>query len=141
MLPFYETRPLRFACTRCACCCVAGGGYYVFLNGDDVEGIRAYLRVSRSWFRRRYLCRLPDGERVAAWKSDGRCVFLDAGGVCSVYPVRPLQCRTYPFWPEIVGRRADWRRESRRCEGINHGEVVPIRRIRALVHACLGRYG
>lgn len=25
------------------------------------------------------------------------CVFLD-GNQCSIYPVRPLQCRTFPFW-------------------------------------------
>lgn len=135
MRPFFESQPLRFDCTRCGRCCVAGGGYYVFLNGHEAEAIRTYLGLSRSWFRRRYLKRLPDGELVASWRDNGGCVYLDAGGECAIYPVRPVQCRTYPFWPEIVNRRRDWRRESRRCEGIDRGREVPIARIRELLDA------
>jgi Fe-S-cluster containining protein len=131
--PFYERQPLRFECTRCGRCCVAGGGYYVFLNEQEAEGIRARLGLSRSWFRRRYLNRLPDGDLVASWHDDGRCVFLDARGECSIYPVRPVQCRTYPFWSEIVTRQQDWQRESRRCEGIDRGREVPVIRILKLL--------
>jgi Fe-S-cluster containining protein len=141
MRPFYERQPLRFDCTRCGRCCMAGGDYYVFLSEHEAEGIRNYLRLSRSWFRRRYLRRLPDGDLVASWHSDGRCVFLDVRGECGIYPVRPVQCRTYPFWPEIVVRRRDWRRESRRCEGINRGEKVPVTRIRELLGAGLEHQG
>jgi Fe-S-cluster containining protein len=137
MQPFYERKPLRFECTRCGRCCVAGGGYYLFLGRREIEQIRAYLGLSRSWFRRRYLKRLPDGDRVASWRDDGGCVFLDAGGKCGIYPVRPLQCRTYPFWPEVVNRRRDWRRESRRCEGIDRGGEVPVARIRKYLDAGL----
>jgi Fe-S-cluster containining protein len=112
---------------------VVGGGYYVFLNEREAEEIRVYLKLSRSWYRRRYLSRLPDGDLVASWQGDGRCVFLDARGECGIYPVRPVQCRTYPFWPEIVSRQRDWRRESRRCEGINRGGEVPVTRIKELL--------
>jgi len=27
------------------------------------------------------------------------CVFLDSRSKCTIYPVRPLQCRQFPFWP------------------------------------------
>lgn len=141
MRPFYERQPLRFDCTRCGRCCVAGGGYYVFLDEHAAEGIRAYLKLSRGWFRRRYLRRLPDGDLVASWQGDGRCVFLDVSGKCGIYPVRPVQCRTYPFWPEIASRQRDWRRESRRCEGIDRGEEMPVARIRELVSAGLEEQG
>jgi Fe-S-cluster containining protein len=141
MEPFYEHQPLRFECTRCGRCCVAGDGYYLFLGGNEAEDIRGHLNLSRSWFRRRYLRRLQNGDLVASWDSDGRCVFLDTRGACTVYPVRPLQCRTYPFWPEIVCRQTDWRRESRRCEGIDRGAEVPVARIRRLVNACLSQQG
>jgi Fe-S-cluster containining protein len=118
---------------------VAGGGYYLFLDEREAEGIRAYLKLSCRWFRRRYLRRLPDGDRVASWQRDGRCVFLDESGACGIYPVRPMQCRTYPFWPEIITRQRNWQGESRRCEGINRGEEVPVTRIRELVGAGLVR--
>jgi Fe-S-cluster containining protein len=139
MEPFYERQPLRFDCTRCGRCCTTAGGFYVFLGVAEAEGIRAYLDLSPSWFRRRYLRRLQDGELVASWHSDGRCVFLDSSGACIVYPVRPLQCRAYPFWPEIACRHSDWRRESRRCEGIDRGAEVPVTRIRRLVKSCRER--
>ena len=127
--PFFEAQPLRFECTRCGRCCVAGGGYYVFLSEHEAEEVRAHLGLSRRWFRRRYLSRLPDGDLVASWHDDGRCVFLNDRGECNIYPVRPVQCRTYPFWSEIVTRQQDWQRESRRCEGINRGKRVPVTRI------------
>lgn len=40
------------------------------------------------------------------------------GKSCSIYSVRPAQCRTYPFWPEIVQSPHHWAAESARCEGI-----------------------
>jgi Fe-S-cluster containining protein len=113
----------------------------VFLDDDEAEGIRAHLGLSRGWFRRHYLKRLPEGDVVASWQSDGRCVFLDARGECSIYPVRPLQCRTYPFWPEIVRRQRDWQRESRRCEGINRGAAMSVTRVRELLGRGLDRSG
>ena len=27
---------------------------------------------------------------------------------CTVYPVRPLQCRTWPFWPENLSSKQSW---------------------------------
>jgi len=117
---------------------MTGGDYYVFLKQQEAEKIRVHLQLSRGWFRRRYLERLKGGELVAASGTDSRCVFLDVNGRCKVYPVRPLQCRTYPFWPELVLRKSDWQHEARRCEGINRGAVVPTGKIRRAVSACLG---
>jgi Fe-S-cluster containining protein len=135
MEPFFEQQPLRFECTRCGRCCVAGDGYYVFLSAAEAEAIRSFLKLSRRWFRRRYLERLPGGERVAASGPDGRCVFLDSGGRCRIYHVRPLQCRSYPFWPEVLHSKTAWQREARRCEGINRGKAVAIGRIRKYLRA------
>jgi Fe-S-cluster containining protein len=112
------------------------GDYYVFLSEPEAERIRNYLQLSRGWFRRRYLERLEDGELVAAAGGGDRCIFLDAAGQCRVYPVRPGQCRTYPFWPEVAGSALAWRKEARRCEGINRGAVVPVDKIRRAVRAC-----
>jgi len=44
--------------------------------------------------------------------------------------VRPQQCRTYPFWPEIVETRGAWQEEARRCEGMGRGPVIPLAEIR-----------
>jgi Fe-S-cluster containining protein len=71
-----------------------------------------------------------DDETESLIMPKGRCVFLDEQMRCRIYKVRPLQCRTYPFWPELMNPRA-WRAEAHRCEGIDRGAVVSLARIRA----------
>ncbi len=132
---FHETTPLRFACTGCGRCCIGGGEYHVFLTDDAAETIRQHLQLGRAWFRRRYLRRLPDGDQVAAMSRSGRCIFLGKDNGCKIYAVRPVQCRTYPFWPEVVNSRTSWTREGRRCEGIDRGRIVPLSRIRKALDA------
>ena len=137
MQPLYERKSLCFSCTACGDCCSTGDDYYVYLTDGEAERIRNYLGLSKGWFRRRYLERLEEGELVATAAADGRCIFLDANKQCKVYAVRPLQCRTYPFWPELVGTSKAWQAEATRCEGINCGKAVPVERIRSSVKACL----
>jgi Fe-S-cluster containining protein len=113
----------------------------VYLNDEESERIRASLQLSRGWFRRRYLQRLNDGDQVLASGPDERCIFLDAAGKCRVYAARPVQCRTYPFWPELVGSAAAWNREARRCEGINRGRAVARSVIRRALRECVEQQG
>jgi len=40
-----------------------------------------------------------------------------------VYEARPTQCRTYPFWSNIVDSEESWNRESRECPGIGIGPL------------------
>ena len=137
MKPLYERQSLCFSCTACGDCCSTGDGYYVYLTAGEAERIRNYLKLSKGWFGRRYLKRLEDGELVTTSAADGRCIFLDSNKQCKVYAVRPLQCSTYPFWPELVSTSKAWQAEAARGEGINCGEAVPVERIRRSVKACL----
>lgn len=130
---YYEETSLRFQCTGCGRCCSGDPDYYVFLTPGEADGIRCHLRVSERWFKRRYLRRTSADELVINNQGGGRCVFLDKDNRCRIYTARPLQCRTYPFWPEVARSRTAWRREARRCEGIDQGHVVPLARIRALL--------
>jgi Fe-S-cluster containining protein len=98
--------------------------------------ICTHMGLTWKWFRRHYLRRLEDGDLVAA-DNAGACIFLDATGQCGIYAVRPIQCRTYPFWPELVNSETAWRREAHRCEGISRGRVVSAARIHKAVMACL----
>jgi Fe-S-cluster containining protein len=45
------------------------------------------------------------------------CIFLDrTTNHCQIYPVRPVQCRTYPFWPTVTASVQSWNAECRRLE-------------------------
>jgi Fe-S-cluster containining protein len=132
-MSYFEETALRFHCTGCGKCCSGDPDYYVFLTPREAEEIRRHLGLTPRWFKRRYLRRTSQGELVINNQGGGRCVFLEKDNRCGVYAVRPVQCRTYPFWPEVVGSRAQWRREARRCEGMDNGRAVPVKRIRALL--------
>lgn len=134
MKAFFRVEPLRFECTGCGACCSGDGDQYVFLGPDEVPAIARHLGIGRRWFRRRYTMRAPDGERVLRM-SDGACVFLRQDGRCEIYDARPVQCRTYPFWPELVTSRQAWRREAVRCEGIGRGARVPLHVIEAALRS------
>ena len=109
----------------------------MYLGDEESERIRTSLQLSRGWFSRRYLRRLDDGDQVLASGPDERCIFLDAEGNCRVCVARPVQCRTYPLWPELVGSATAWNREARRCEGINRGRVMARSFIQRALRECV----
>ncbi|MCA8912053.1 MAG: YkgJ family cysteine cluster protein, partial [Planctomycetes bacterium] len=43
---------------------------------------------------------------------------------CGIYEVRPTQCRTYPFWPDIMRAPETWQREAQQCPGIGQDTLV-----------------
>ncbi len=131
MEAFYRRNPLKFECTGCGACCTGDGEQYVFLAPGEVRAIAGHIGVSRDWFGRRYMMRTPAGDRVLRMTGSGACVFLRGNGHCAIYDARPIQCRTYPFWPELVATRKAWERESVRCEGIGRGVRVPLAEIEA----------
>ena len=45
-------------------------------------------------------------------RKENACIFLDQGGQCSIYDVRPVQCGTYPFWPSLLNNKKAWEDES-----------------------------
>lgn len=127
--PFYRRQPLHFECTQCGRCCTGNQDYHVYVSDKEVEQIRSFLGLSVAWFKRRYLQRLDNHEWGLQSKGE-HCVFLNTQGQCRVYAVRPVQCSAYPFWPEVLKTAKTWQRESKRCEGINHGAVISLKRIR-----------
>lgn len=65
------------------------------------------------------------------------CVFLDrttipGKAVCGIYEDRPRQCRTWPFWSNIVRSRKTWKIAKRTCPGLDKGQLIPPEQIRIL---------
>jgi hypothetical protein len=89
----------------------------------EIDRLARHLGLARDAFGRRYLRRV--GERLSlVERADGDCCFFERGKGCTVYEARPAQCRTYPFWPEVIVSRESWRAESRRCPGVRAGGRV-----------------
>jgi hypothetical protein len=72
--------------------------------------------MSKKSFIKQYVEKI-NGSYYFNEESAEPCKFLKDGG-CSIYPVRPAQCRTFPYWSSLL--RNDGRMESllRFCEGM-----------------------
>jgi hypothetical protein len=45
---------------------------------------------------------------------------------------KPLQCAAFPFWPELVGNKKNWRKTADWCPGVDKGALVQIEMARAV---------
>jgi Fe-S-cluster containining protein len=54
-----------------------------------------------------------------------QCGFL-SGKQCSIHAVKPVQCRLFPFWPELVESRREWKQAGTWCPGIGQGPLIQI---------------
>ena len=129
-MPFSHSK-LRFECSQCGLCCCGGDDYYVAINQADMKRLCDYLDISLKWLKQRYVAHLGHALYTIRMNQKGCCVFLQSDNSCNIYPVRPVQCRTYPFWPELLDSRKSWNLESRRCEGINRGNIVPLKTVKS----------
>jgi len=118
--PFYA-EGLMFSCTRCSACCRYSSGY-VFLSKNDTIKLTAELNMDFSGFTVTYCRWVARQDRFCLSlkeKSNFDCIFWDNG--CKVYNSRPLQCRTFPFWENVVTSSQAWEMASSGCPGINTG--------------------
>ena len=114
---------LRFACQPgCTKCCNVRG--FVYITENDLQRMANYIGVTLKEFEKAYVIRFKHVLRLRKPKTS-QCHFLTEKG-CSVHPVKPVQCRLYPFWPELVENRANWQAERAMCPGIGKGELVQI---------------
>lgn len=113
---------LRFECTQCGNCCSGDPGY-VWATKEEIKRIAKFLGRSDHWLDKKHLRRV--GFRYSLTeRPDGDCIFLkreDGKTYCGIYPVRPLQCRTWPFWTVNLQSRTAWESAARRCPGMNRG--------------------
>ncbi len=122
----------RFECQPgCTNCCQQPGE--VYLTAEDVPRIARHLKLTWKKFLRRY-GEAVDGELRLTTPPDKPCHFLLEGG-CAIHEVKPLQCRTFPFWPEHVRNKRAWKLAGRNCPGIGVGPLVPKAEVRAEAQA------
>ncbi len=118
---------LRFECTRCGHCCTGAPGH-VWVNHDEINAIAGFVGESAEEireFRTRQV-----GRRVTLReKSNGDCVFYDRAAGCTIYPVRPRQCRTWPFWESNVVTPEAWNKTCEICPGSGKGKLISAEEI------------
>jgi Fe-S-cluster containining protein len=96
-----------------------------------METIARRLSLPLASFRRRFLVYDDDGEASFRMQPNGDCVFWDQG--CTIYSVRPRQCRTYPFWTENLESPQTWEEVKRTCHGAGRGKLYRLNDIRSIL--------
>ena len=131
-LPWYKDG-LRFKCTECGKCCTGPSGN-VWVSDKEMTAIAEFLKISLGLFKRKYVRLREKSYALVEMKSQNHdCVFLK-DKKCSIYPVRPVQCRTYPWWQENLNSGESWKLAAESCEGINEeAPVVPYSQIVQLI--------
>ena len=108
-----------FSCQRCSRCCRKEPGI-VALTQNDFENARKNLNLSAKDFLEQ-CCReiYRDGEVFVGLKEKQNydCIFWH--NECIIYEDRPVQCRTFPFWPYLVEDDDAWKYEKNRCPGLD----------------------
>ena len=135
---------LTFTCTQCGDCCTGGPGY-VWISDEEIGRLAEFLKIPTHEVLSKYCRRLggkislkerkmPNGNYDCIFLTEtpasgsGRARDLKSGEKvqhkrrgCSIYPVRPLQCRTWPFWDSNLSDPKMWEFASRKCPGMGHG--------------------
>ena len=123
---------LRFACTRCGSCCTGEPGTVRF-TPEEERAMARRLGLEEHVFRAMHVRRLRDGTPVLRERSNGDCTLFERGpdgkGGCRAYEARPRQCRTWPFWAEIVATPGDWQEAALSCPGMDRGPLHPAEEI------------
>jgi len=116
---------LQFECTQCGNCCSGEPGF-IWVTDEEMQRIAEYRGISigelKIHFTKYY------GRRVSLREyANGDCIFLDGQSRrCSIYPVRPAQCRTWPFWNSNLESPAAWESAKSVCPGMGKGKLVQL---------------
>jgi len=119
--PFWA-EGLQFQCQGSGKCCVSRGSYgHVFLTKEDRTTLACFFGISLAAFNKQY-CDRSGGRWKLKDANAGECIFLKDKR-CSAYFARPTQCRTWPFWPEVLNAKT-WNSEvANFCPGIGKGKL------------------
>jgi len=115
-----------FKCQKCGDCCKGYGG--TFITEKEIEKIAAHIRTDIDTFIENY-CQSSGGKWMIAQAGDMYCVFWD--GLCTIHPVKPRMCKTWPFIESILVDTNNWYIMSSLCPGIRTD--VPNRIIKKCV--------
>ncbi len=110
-----EKNNLYFKCTHCGKCCCGEPGY-VWLDEDEMEQIALFLQISKKEFIKKYVRQTHNRYSLIETKNNYSCIFLQ-DNKCRIYPVRPKQCKTFPWWPEYLKDLSAWESLRKRCPG------------------------
>jgi hypothetical protein len=122
---------IRFQCQLCGKCCRGEPGF-VWVTADEISRMARHLELPRDEFVTTYVRREDMGFSLRE-RADGDCVLWSRK--CTVYPCRPSQCRTFPFWKHGLTSEEAFAAVNRGCPGVGKGRLYTCEEILAIASA------
>jgi uncharacterized protein len=116
---------VQFECQGSGQCCTSHGEFgFVYVTPEDRERFGKHLGISAEEFTSQYCEKTGGIWHLREDQKNMDCMFLD-GKRCGVYEARPTQCRTWPFWPEVMNAKT-WKKDVQAfCPGVGKGRLIP----------------
>lgn len=125
--PWYKDG-LNFTCSQCGDCCTGAPGV-VWVEEDELREIAEHLDKPIGEIRL-FHTRLVRGRVSLVEHQNGDCTFFDPETRgCTVYPVRPIQCRTWPFWQSNLESEDKWKQVCQDCPGAGQGAFFSLQQV------------
>ena len=127
MKPPWWMSGVKFSCqSGCGKCCDQPGGI-VYLSIKDAERISNHSGLSVDDWLERDARKTYDGRFVLkSREDDGICIHLDENQQCSIYEVRPQQCKAFPWWGENLATDRAWNEVKETCPGLTADDALVI---------------
>ena len=131
---------VRFQCVKCGICCgdTKEKTRHILLLGTEAEQIAKATLQPISQFTVKIKDKAPYSYEMKKTE-DGKCVFLE-NDHCTIYSVRPLICRFYPFELKILPSRKYQFLFTEECPGINKGGMLSEGYFRKMFRLARGKY-
>jgi len=127
-MPWYSAG-LYFECQQCGRCCSGPGEGYIWVTKPEIQIIADFLKMTPEQVRSKFLRRVGLRTTIIEHPHTRDCMFLNGQKKCTIYSVRPTQCRSWPFWPTNLNSPDSWNKAGERCPGINRGRRYSLEEI------------
>lgn len=117
---------LHFECLECGRCCSGPSEGYIWVSRPEIRLIAQHLNMPVKGLKQKFLRRVGLRMTIVEDAHTRDCIFLQQnrqGKTCAIYPVRPAQCRSWPFWPGNLINPDAWNTAAQKCPGINRGAL------------------
>ncbi|MDR1614841.1 MAG: YkgJ family cysteine cluster protein [Campylobacteraceae bacterium] len=100
----HEGFPYAFDADACSACkgrCCTGKSGYIWVKKEEIAAIASFLQVKEEEFILQYLLKIKFRYTLKEipFENGFACILFDANtNGCKAYEVRPLQCKSFPFW-------------------------------------------
>lgn len=132
--PWYAVG-LHFECMQCGGCCSGPDEGYIWLTKPEIKLIADFLKITEGQLRKKYIKWVSLRTTIIEHAGTKDCIFLlnsDGQKRCTIYPVRPNQCRTWPFWPSNLTSTNSWNKAAQKCPGVNRGRAYDVGQVKKI---------